>query len=230
MAISNLSILPSIIKNIDLGSIPIYNYFFITSYIFNINFANTFVIILMSVNLRIKSVFQLIDESSYSVSISKCRSIMKIYSNLLDIIKLSNKYFSLTAMVIFTEYTLHCVMMLLTFYDICMRGFPLENIIYFITGAYNQFATGSSIILLITTSEILKNNGQKVFLKIREQKILSKDKNVEKFLKILSLQSNHELITSCGLFKFDWKIIFNMLTASFSFFLVAVQFDMIVKN
>lgn len=214
----------------DYGALPMGNHYFLLSPVLNFNFGMIYALVLRTISSRAKDVHRLIEQQDGKKFTPKYKPIMTVYSELQDILSITNKYFSWNSMILFVEYTLHCFIMLLAFYDLYTREFPLDSILYFISGIGYQFPLQVYTLFLMKQSENLKHDGMKISQKINTRIIFSKVEKDEKFGQIFALQSKSPLTASCGLFDFGWKMIFIAISTSFSYLLVAIQFDMTIHN
>lgn len=193
---------------------------------FNVFFGMTYVLVLITINSRIKDIYRLIDQKGFSVY--KNREIMKIYSHIQDILKNSNIYFSFNSLAAFSNYIFFLFFIIFAFYDAFMRNFQFDNFWFFLGGLFQQFETGTLIICLMIFAENLRENGKRISRKIDQKTIFDCSKS-RKFSQIFNLQNSYELIGSCGLFDFGPKMIFVLISTSFAYLIVAIQFDIMLS-
>jgi hypothetical protein len=213
--------------DINLDVLPLENYFFMASDNFNLIFGMVHILVLITINSRIKDVYQLIDQKKFNFY--KQKEIMKIYSHLQDILKATNNYFSFNSMTLFGGYIFFFVSIIFALYDFCVRNFPFENFMFFFGGLLQQFETATIIFYVLIHSDILRCSGRKISEKI-DSKISSQESvKIKKISQIFNLQNSYEICVSSGLFEFNTKMIFSLISTGFAYIVVAIQFDMMLQ-
>lgn len=184
---------------------------------------------MFSINSRIKSFLNLVEKNGVEINKLTFIAASKVHLILYDIQKLINQFFSINSMVMFSDYTIHCAIMFFAFYDICLRSFKLENILYFVGGIGYQFSLILNIFSLVHISRKVMENSLNIYEIIERKLIAGQNLKLGKRSQVLALQTDSKIISTCGVFNFDWKMILNVFACGFSYFIVAIQFEMIFK-
>lgn len=112
---------------------------------------------------------------------------------------------------------------MLSTYVAIVRGFKLDDVIFCFANCSFAVSACYSHFLLFKFSSDLRKNGNLIWNHLS----MTGNCKVLKILRIAIYQMNHsELIASCGLYEFNWKILLAIMANAFSYMITGIQFDM----
>lgn len=220
---------------ISYDSIPLDNilYWITNTFTFNITF--TYFVTLFAINSRLYLIMSVLRDERLMENISilhaRTKLILKLYTNCYDLVCVANKCFTFHSMLLLLEFTTFCVsitfMIFTTFSSHLDLGVSFKDIIFLTTAVAFFVNLNIHACIVFYNSCTIKENGRKILSSICV--VAEKTKN-EKLLKYSQLSSLHmvrdQLIVTCGMFEFDWRQKFLMLSSIFSYLLILIQFDM----
>jgi hypothetical protein len=187
---------------------------------FSILFIQVFIVMLMNVNSRIRELVTSIETTHVDA-----KKVMKIYSHLHDLMTFMNQLFSINFMLVLTEVSVHLMLIIFNFYHVILNGFQFAFFWGFAVGFSYLWSTATGFILLTFYARQVRKSGNDIW-----QTMNSKREVRLKTRLVASYQMAYsELVASCGVYEFDWKIIFSLMSGAFGYFIVAIQFDGVVK-
>lgn len=216
--------------NVKIDSVPIERGFFLTGIAISINYILLTMLLLLNIVWRFKSISDAMiligNSKNKKILLRRLKVAMRICNKLSDLLESSSKYFLCNNIFLFSN--LFFILLIMTFlgYDILVHNLDTDDVILFFAFVVFCVSTAfcSSITILTSTyfSECLSNC-------IKKFSLISfqfNDKKVQKFciLAILQLESSRRDI-SCGVFAFNWKFVFLIISSSFSYLVMMIQFD-----
>lgn len=226
--VATIGLFPFVIFNIK-QVVLITNPFFMISFDVNAIFSLTFMIVLLALNSRISNVRKAIKNLTKTTT-RELKIVMKMYSNIYDIVVLCNNFFSYTILVGLAEFFLHCIIVAFSAYEAFFTRSDLPHFLTLFSGFTYMLSNFMMYVLVIKTSTILKHGGHMLWNQINRTKTL-KDKKLKKFCEISILQMRMlELAPGCEIFELNWNVLFIIMTGVVSYLTIMVQFDLSVSN
>lgn len=215
---------------VKIDSVPIEQGFFLIGLTIAINYILQIMIIFLAMKWRFKLALEVLMElqefKDKNVMLKRLKTVIKIWSKLGDLVAATSKYFLMCNIFLFLIIFMMYLITLFLAYDILMHELGSDNLILFysfivFTCSYTHYGvviTISSVYFSNCFSSAI-NNLNLIALKIKEKKI-------QKFcsLAVLQLTAIQKEI-SCGLFEFNWKFIFLLISSVFSYLVTMMQFD-----
>lgn len=194
-----------------------------------VNYTFLSVLMLMTVSWRTKSINEAIIltvRSDQNEVLGKIKILMKMWCKVEALINSLSKYLVINSILSFWNFFVVTILMAFLGYDILANDLGSSDIIFFAAGSSYAIFTGATCVIFVIYSVTFKNtmkNSIKAFNQIASN---CNDRKVMKFCQIANLQlSSTQSELSCGLFGFNWKFIFTLMAAFFSYLLEMIQFD-----
>ncbi|KAG5667399.1 hypothetical protein PVAND_015380 [Polypedilum vanderplanki] len=217
------------IHNIYHHSIPYENPFFLVGLPFSSLFEYTHGVAMIAIYVRLKSLLKFIKNEN-NLNINDLKLINFIYTNLTDIMKLSNQIFSLNSLIGLTEFSIHTTFAAFSAYQFFISKIKFDLLIFLLVGVSYFISKIQLYLFLIIYISSVRSTGNDLWIEINKKQNF--DQKEKKFREIVIGQMRcNELIASCGVYEFDWIVFFAIMTGAFSYLVVMIQFDLgINKN
>ena len=151
---------------------------------------------------------------------------MRIWGKVEDLIEALNKYITFNYILAFWNFFMLFLMISFLGYDILVHDLGSEDRIFFLAGISFSFWSGLNCVIVIIYSMSFDHTMKYSIRIFNEIAINSLDIKIKKFCQIANFQiSSSQSELSCGLFGFNWRLIFTIISAFFSYLVMMIQFD-----
>lgn len=214
---------------VKVKTIPIDRIFYLISIAININYIIFSFLILLAIFWRLRSMTNALNittKSDHEKLFQNIKSLSKIWCKLEDLICSVDKYHTFSLILTFLNFFVTFLLVIFLGYDIFAHDLDSGDVIFFVAGLNFSFFNGLSCFIVIAISMAL-NNTMKISMKICNRiQIKNQVKKVHKLNYIAILQFTFlRKNFSCGLFDFNWKLIFTLAASFFSYLIMMIQFD-----
>ncbi|CAO1439534.1 unnamed protein product [Diamesa serratosioi] len=164
-------------------------------------------------------------KTSSSHQITKLLLLMIIHEKVLDVVDMINRNLAFQTMFSVAWVFIYSLFTTFTFY----KAFLLQQKEFFliaISGLMWCFYLNMFIVFLICFCSLTTNEAQKTLVSLK--RIINKTHNpaVLKVLKSFSFQvSQRMVLITCGLFDFNWNLVFMIISAFATYFIILMQFE-----
>lgn len=231
LIIGNLSLAYFMVTllGVKVKTIPIDRIFYLISIAININYIIFSFLILLAIFWRLRSMTNALNittKSDHKKLFQNIKSLSKIWCKLEDLICSVDKYHTFSLILTFLNFFVTFLLVIFLGYDIFAHDLDSGDVIFFVAGLNFSFFNGLSCFIVIAISMAL-NNTMKISMKICNRiQIKNQVKKVHKLNYIAILQFTFlRKNFSCGLFDFNWKLIFTLAASFFSYLIMMIQFD-----
>lgn len=154
-----------------------------------------------------------------------------IYSKLNGVVTQLNRFHVLNVTLSLLDLLIISINIAFLIYDIIVHSLPLENYVL-VAGALIYVSTAGFIcILIIFYSSFINDLNSKIILNLNNFALKNNKKKTFKLCQLGILQvENTENKISSGLFEFNIKFIFAMMTSFFNYLWMLLQVDLMVNN
>lgn len=227
--ISMLLIALSVLRfyNISYDSVPVDNLFFWISFAYTFSVTLISFIMLSAVNCRIRGIsLMLKDEKDEEKMMEKMKIITKIYVKFFDILNFTNQIFSLNFLMIFSEFKLFAVAGSFLLFKTLSSTITFKDIVFNVCITSYIVILICNVTIIVYFSTMIEQNGFKMLSQLMDRAVQCNDKKIFRYSFNASLHIKRDsLFLTCGLFKLEWKQIFNSFVVVFNFLLIFIQFD-----
>ncbi len=214
---------------VKLTTVPLERVYFILAVVLHIYYLIFALLIIFNAYWRFKSINRALTETLKNEDkniLKDIKIIRKIWIRVEDLIYSMDKYFATLFVIFYGNHIVFSLTISFLLYDVTVHDLGMEDKIFMCVGAL--FCTFTTIFfgILIFFSNALEciiNNAVESFNLFH---IKSEDKNIQKSCELAILQFEHSRkLVSCGMFEFDWKLIFSTGASIFSNLITMIQFD-----
>lgn len=207
---------------------PLDNLFFLVAFSFPMFNNALLYIALLNIYWRFKD-FQKISKKLKSNDELKLLS--KIYSKLNAILINVNSFYVLNTVLALLDLLTITITSTFLIYDVIAHSLPLENLILAGGAFIYIFTSGFICVLIIGCSSFIKNINVNIMVEINKIAMIENKLKVYKFCQVAILQiENTQNKITCGLFEFDWKLIFTFIATFFSYLWTMFQVDLMFNK
>lgn len=167
----------------------------------------------------------LLENQSNSMDILK--TFFVLHNKFGDAVNLINKCLSFNLLMNLFEFGLHLVMLSFNIYKFDMNYSTIKGRILFLMSFTFFICEGVYIMLIHINSNFLKEGATRSIILLNKKiSTLDNFSEILRFSQIASLQIDHQTpAITFGLFVFDWKLFFAIISCSFCYVIILVQFD-----
>lgn len=206
------------------SSLPTENIFFNIAVVFQRIFSSLNMIVILIAKSRMTLINKCFEQ--HASPSRNFRELLSIHNKIGDIIQLINKCLSMNIMMSITEFYFFCTFLTYQIYDCIIKGYSWEYRIFVLSGVIFLVPEIVYMASIFISSMLLKTEANRTFSFCNAENATTASSNIIKFFYYSSLQMKHRTIEiSCGLFSFDFKFVFLMISSLLANFLILVQFD-----
>ena len=217
------------VLNVKLETIPINRGFFLITLAITLNYTILSLLMQASISWRLPAINKaliLTAKTNQKNLLRKIKVTMKMLGKIEDLINSLSNYLTLNNIFSFLNFFLFSLMILFLGYDILAHDLGIDDVIFFLAGICFSFLGGLNCVFVIIYSMTFNHTLQHSIRIFNEIAINSRDIKIKKFCQIANLQiSSTQSVLSCGLFVFNWRLIFTIISAFFSYLIMMIQFD-----
>lgn len=158
------------------------------------------------------------------------RTLMKLIDKINDCVLSVNKCFILNTM--FSSFNVTVTMILMTFLsmDIVLHELEIEDVILALGGFSYCGCLGGSCIAVVYFSSTIRKCHEHLKQKLINLHVCLVSPKIHRQIHLGLLQLLHsQKAVTCGLFRFNWKYVFSMITSVFNYVIVMYQFDSMIS-
>ena len=159
------------------------------------------------------------------------RTLMKLVDKINDCVLSVNKCFILNTM--FSLFNVTVTMILMTFLsmDIVLHELEIEDVILALGGFSYCGCLGGSCITVVYFSSTIRNCYDHLKQKLINLHVCLFSRKIHRQIHLGLMQLLHsQKEVTCGLFRFNWKLVFIMIASVFNYVIVMYQFDSMISS
>lgn len=218
------------LMNVKIKTIPVDRGFFLISLGLNINYSIFAILMQVMISWRLRAIddaLKLTIKSNQKIILRKMKLLMKVLCIIEDLINSRNNYVSLSNILSFANFFVTSLMILFLGYDVFAHNLGNDDLTLFLGGISFSFFAGLACFIAISYSISVARTIKKaikIFNKIQMK--FNDDAKIQKYCNLANLQlSSVQSEFSCGLFDFNYKLIFTLMSSIFAYLVMMIQFD-----
>lgn len=220
--------------NVKIRSIPVERGFYLISVMASIFYILFTILVLITFSWRLKSIDDALMETTSNEKkklLRKLKIILRMWSKVDDVISSISRLFIISNIFYLLNFLIFVLILLFLGYDIYVHNLGGDDKLLFGFASFFSITIISFISVLIIQSQNICEKVTNAIRKINLIKLKSKEKNIQKYchLATLQLEVSNKFI-SCRLFDLNYKFIFTMISSCFSYLVMMVQFDYMLKE
>ena len=206
---------------------PLDNFIFLITFMLPTAYNLILIVTILNITWRLETIN---DFLGVHLTSKELKLILKIYSQLHDTVSHVNKYFTINTMICLEDALVILLMLTLLAYDIVAHSLTIQDVILMLGGIAKINVLGFTCVMVIVYSSKVSSLKKSSLLKINEIR-LKNNRQLGRIceLGILQIDSTISQI-SCGLFTFNSFFFFTIISSFFSYFVVVIQFDIMIEN
>lgn len=221
-------------RNFDIrfNSMPINNTFFMISLGIPLSYNILIIILLINLFDRFYSIINLtklplnLQIISYRLNLS-----MEMLDKVNDTILSINKCYMMNILISFFNLTLVLIFTIFFMYDIFVHQLKIDDAIILAGGSSYALCISIGCLIIISYSSTIEKLHYLVMKNYVKLHLSSRDGKIYRQVYLAMLQLTHfRKEISGGLYDFNWKCIFLILTSVFNYVIVMIQFDVIISK
>jgi hypothetical protein len=217
-----------IVGEIKFSAKPLDNVFFLIAYAIPISNNVFFFITIINVYWRFNDILEV---TRHELKIYEMKLVYKIYNRLNEIVPKINQYYLLNTILALLDLLVITINVAFLVYDTFIHELPLENFILAGGACFYIFLSGTICFLIIEYSSFISSVNCKIKMNLNKIALRRSEVKFYKMCHVGFLQiENTQNKISCGLFNFDWKLIFILMSSFFSYLWTMFQVDLMFNK